>query len=408
MKKKYFFILIGILSAICPSFISCDEGEVGDYCIVDAFISSISIHSDRNNTLTIGEHMQLSLVILPDNASNNPISFSSSNQGVATVSSLGEVIAVGEGSVTITATAADGSREKGTYQLIVEKPIVQVSSIEITGLKSTMTIGEKQILSFIVLPDDATNKSVTWSSSNQSVATVSSLGEVIAVGEGPVTITATAVDGSGVEGTFELSVPFHMGYEYVDLGLPSGILWATMNVGAKAPEDYGDYYAWGDTDEWRYYDWINYKWCHGSYNTIIKYCTSSNDGSVDNKTVLDPEDDAAHVKWGGDWRMPTREEQNELLNTRYCTWTWTTQKGVAGYKVTSKINENFIFLPAAGSFYNTEILDAGSYGYYWSSSLHTSYSSCAYYLFFHSDIDGCYDRGRFNGQSVRAVCKWPQ
>ena len=192
------------------------------------------------------------------------------------------------------------------------------------------------------------------------------------------------------------------GYEYVDLGLPSGLKWATCNVGATSPEDYGCYYAWGETEEKDNYDWSTYKWCNGSKNTLTKYCTDSYFGTVDNKTVLDPEDDVAHVKWGGTWRMPTIEEQKELLNS--CTWIWTTQNGVNGYKVTSKTNGNSIFLPAAGYRDGTNLYNSGSYGFYWSSSL-SSYSSFrAYYLLFYSDYcDWTDDDGRSLGQSVRPV-----
>ena len=142
------------------------------------------------------------------------------------------------------------------------------------------------------------------------------------------------------------------GYEYVELGLPSGIKWATCNIGATKPEEYGGYYAWGETEEKSYYDWDTYKWCNGTYNSLTKYCTDSGSGRVDNKTVLDPEDDVAHIKWGGSWRMPTRDEIKELNDN--CTWQWTTLNGVNGYRVTGP-NGNSIFLPAAGYCYGTEL-----------------------------------------------------
>lgn len=190
------------------------------------------------------------------------------------------------------------------------------------------------------------------------------------------------------------------GHEYVDLGLPSGLKWATCNVGASSPEEYGGYYAWGETEEKRNYDWSTYKWCNGDAYSMTKYCTSSSYGTVDNKTVLDPQDDVAHVKWGGSWRMPTLEEQKELLNS--CTWTWTTQNGVNGYEVTGP-NGNSIFLPAAGYRYGTVLSLSGSYGGFWSSSLDESYCNIAYYLYFDSggrDWSGYY---RFFGHSVRPV-----
>ena len=188
------------------------------------------------------------------------------------------------------------------------------------------------------------------------------------------------------------------GHEYIDLGLPSGLKWATCNVGASSPEDYGGYYAWGEIEEKSNYDWSTYKWCNGSYNTQTKYCTSSSYGTVDNKTVLDPQDDVAHVKWGGTWRMPTNAEQDELRTN--CTWSWTTQNGVNGYKVTGP-NDNSIFLPAAGYRNGTEVSYRNSY--YWSSSLYRDNSYLAAYLFFGS---GGLDRGdgyRDGGRSVRPV-----
>ena len=192
------------------------------------------------------------------------------------------------------------------------------------------------------------------------------------------------------------------GHECVDLGLPSGIKWATCNVGATAPEEYGGYYAWGETEEKDDYSWSTYKWCNGSYNTMTKYCTNSSYGTVDNKTTLDLEDDVAHVKWGGSWRMPTGAEQQELLNN--CTWTWTTQNDVYGYKVTSKTNGNSIFLPAAGLRHGTGLDYSGSDGLFWSGSLYESYNNNAYYMYFYSSgyYDFYYDY-RYNGRSVRPV-----
>ena len=191
------------------------------------------------------------------------------------------------------------------------------------------------------------------------------------------------------------------GHEYIDLGLPSGIKWANMNVGASSPEDYGGYYAWGEIEEKSNYDWSTYKWCNGSYDTQTKYCTSSSYGTVDNKTVLDPQDDVAHVKWGGTWRMPTKAEQDELRTN--CTWSWTTQNGVNGYKVTGP-NGNSIFLPAAGFRVDTGVYYRGSYGLFWSSSLGIYYGSNGAYDLDFGSGDYCWnDNLRYYGQSVRPV-----
>ena len=196
----------------------------------------------------------------------------------------------------------------------------------------------------------------------------------------------------------------HNGHEYVDLGL--SVKWATCNVGANKPEDYGDYFAWGEVEPKDIYDWCTtYKYCNGSVFSLKKYCNKSsygNNGFTDNKTQLDLSDDAARVNWGGSWRMPTDAEWTELREQ--CTWTWTTQNGVYGRKVTSKTNGNSIFLPAAGYSSLSSVLSAGSYGYYWSSSLYTGSPDDALGVFFSSSK---VDRGRidrYGGQSVRPVC----
>ena len=197
----------------------------------------------------------------------------------------------------------------------------------------------------------------------------------------------------------------HNGHEYVDLGLPSGTLWATCNVGANKPEDYGDYFAWGETQPKDYYNWSTYKYCNGSATTLTKYCTNSDFGTIDNKTVLEAADDAARANWGGSWSMPTDAELTELCEQ--CTWTWTTQNGVYGYKVTSKksgYTNKSIFLPAAGYRNVSSLYYAGSDGYYWSSSLLTDYPSNARFVGFYSDFVRSSPNGRYYGYSVRPVC----
>lgn len=186
----------------------------------------------------------------------------------------------------------------------------------------------------------------------------------------------------------------------VDLGL--SVKWACCNVGATKPEEYGGYYAWGETEEKNDYTWSTYKWCRGDFDTLTKYCTSSRYGHVDNKTVLEPEDDVAHVKWGGSWRMPTADEIKELNDK--CSWTWTTRNGVNGYKVIGP-NGNSIFLPAAGIRGSTEV-DGRVTGGFWSSSLYDYYDSgYAYDLLF---LDGGHvwsGTSRDLGCSVRPVCE---
>ena len=168
-------------------------------------------------------------------------------------------------------------------------------------------------------------------------------------------------------------------HEYVDLGL--SVMWATCNVGASAPEEYGDYFAWGEVEPKEEYSWDNYKWCEdkqwhtdGYYSTwsLTKYCSNSTygkDGFTDGLKTLLPEDDAAHVNWGGSWRIPTSKEMQELLE--YCTWEVTFIDGIKGYTATSKINNNSIFLPCAG-FYNIEhsegLMSENNLGRYWTNT----------------------------------------
>ena len=158
------------------------------------------------------------------------------------------------------------------------------------------------------------------------------------------------------------------GHEYVDLGLPSGLKWATCNVGATSPEEYGSYYAWGEVEEKEFYYWSNYKYGYFDENRghcITKYCVDSYYGTVDDKIILELEDDVAHVKWGGTWRMPTEIDFDELCKN--CTSKWTTLNDVKG-RIFTGPNGNSIFFPAAG--YNVDdVYLIGGIGYYWSSSL---------------------------------------
>ena len=178
-------------------------------------------------------------------------------------------------------------------------------------------------------------------------------------------------------------------HQAVDLGLPSKTKWASCNVGATKPEEYGGYYAWGETEEKEVYDESTYK-----YYQNDEYVNLGSD-------ISGTEYDVAHVKWGGNWRMPTKEECKELIDN--CTSEWTTLNGVKGRKFTSNINGNSIFLPAAGDRWGGELYDAGSWGVYWSSAQDPSYSRYAYYLIFSSSDAHWYDDYRSYGFTVRPV-----
>lgn len=189
------------------------------------------------------------------------------------------------------------------------------------------------------------------------------------------------------------------GYDWVNLGLPSGTRWATCNVGASSPEGYGNYYAWGEVAPMAIYDWNFYRYCNGSANALTKYCNSPTYGSngfTDNLTVLEAGDDVATANWGDGWRMPTQEEMQELLENCYRTFT---DNGL----LLMGRNGNTIFLPYAGHRYETQLYHAGDEGGYWTSTLGDYPPYAASFNFSPSSLY-IYDIYRFYGMSVRAVC----
>lgn len=208
-------------------------------------------------------------------------------------------------------------------------------------------------------------------------------------------------------------------HDYVDLGLPSKTQWATCNIGASKPEGYGSVFAWGETTGYfagkENFSWYTYKWSKGNNNSLLtKYCTSSNfgyDGFTDGKKELVPTDDAAYANWGKLWRMPSIEQFEELINSKYTTITLTKQKGVNGLVIESKINGRKIFLPTAGRYNNStqnstelSIVSIGKSGYYWSRTLDEKYPEEACYLAITSNyVNADLSIVRFVGCSIRPV-----
>ena len=194
----------------------------------------------------------------------------------------------------------------------------------------------------------------------------------------------------------------------VDLGLPSGLKRASFNLGASKPKELGNYYAWGETMPKQMYDWTTYKWFAGdpfqTESTLTKYCTISSkgyNGFTDRKTVLDPEDDVAHVALGGNWRMPEYYEFEELRTM--CTWKWTSMNGVNGCTFTGP-NGSSIFLPAAGHRFKDDVVSSSSSGYYWSSSLYDKNPYLPWHLVFSSDqVQRDHWYRRCYGFSIRPV-----
>ena len=192
-------------------------------------------------------------------------------------------------------------------------------------------------------------------------------------------------------------------HDYVDLGLPSGTLWATCNVGATTPEGYGDYFAWGEIQPKTVYNWSTYKYCNGDYDRITKYCNVRGYGShgyTDYMTTLLPSDDAATTNWGSDWCMPSVDQWGELFGMTNIAWT--TQNGVNGILFTAS-NGHSLFLPDAGYRWDVGLDYVGLYGYYWSSSLNTGGPDGAWSFRFYLNGCGISSDYRDLGLSVRAV-----
>ena len=346
-----------------------DGGMTATCFVVVSAISVTGISLDKTElSLIIGDKEQLTATVVPSNATDKSVTWSSSDISVASVTAFGEITAEAPGAAIITVTTNDGDK-KATCSVTVKPIPVSVTGVSLDQASLSMFVGQTQSLTATVTPSNATNKSVTWSSSNLSVATVSSSGVVTAITEGIATIVVTTEDGGKTANcnvtVSESKVPVP---EAVDLGLPSGLKWASFNLGASKPQEFGYYYAWGETEPKDDYSWPTYKW--GKDGSLTKYCYNGRDGYdgfKDNKVFLEVMDDAASVALGGKWRMPTSEEQQELMNM--CSWKWTTMDGVEGRKVTGP-NGNSIFFPAAKSrrgtgFYNYPRPN----GFYWSSSI---------------------------------------
>ena len=344
--------------------------------------------TEHEITLEKGGNKVLEVKFTPANASNKSVTWVSSNTSVATVTD-GVVVGVAPGSTEIIAKSGNFTDK---CQVTV---VVSATSVILDLTELTLSPGETATLKATVLPEDSTDE-VEWSSSDETVATVQD-GVVTAVAEGEATITAKAGEKTA---TCKVVVP-KTPSGAVDLGL--SVYWATCNLGAAKPEDYGDYYAWGETEPKEDYSWSNYKFGTSSSGQIFKYNTINSYGSIDNKTVLEPEDDVAHVKLGGKWRMPTDAEWTELRTK--CTWTWVTNYNGSGIngRLVKATNGNSIFLPAAGYRYDTGRDKAGSRGYYWSSSLSTGFPDEAWRASFDSDNVSRYTDYRYYGLSVRPV-----
>ncbi len=280
---------------------------------------------------------------------------------------------------------------------LVNNVLYGTSPIFVSFSNVTMNVG-----STVIIPSGSGSYDVQSSNVNVASATVKGSTIIfVAVGYGTATITVTdrrSGETAAIEVTVEnnppqayLTCPDNHHPHLIDLGLPSGTKWACCNVGATAPEDYGGYYAWGETEEKNYYDSSTYQYYqNGSYVNL---------GS----DIAGTQYDVARVKWGGSWVMPTHDQQMELCDN--CTYEWTTVNGVKGGKFTSKTNGGIIFLPAAGRRLTSGLDDAGSHGYYWSSTQGPSITGSTFCLYFGSGYTDWSYANRSSGRSVRPVVR---
>lgn len=358
----------------------------------------------------------LNVTVQPEDATNKNVSWSSSDESVAHVEAVSfnqcYLVPEGEGTATITATTEDGGYT-ATCEVTVERSTGIWLDVEYVDL----LLGNQFTITATVMTADGTNPGLVWSSSNESVVAITNVLENTATIQGNKTGTAT-ITAATEDGRFSASCLVTVTYDYVEMG--DGLKWATCNVGANSPEQYGDYFAWAETTSKTEYSWATYKYMTNDlsdWRYINKYQIADGktdaiwyyDGifTGDGKTELDPEDDAATVNLGEGWRMPTRAEWENLSDTNKFVWTWTDDyngTGIKGEIVTSKVPGyvgNQIFLPAAGHHGTSQ--GEGLYGGYWSSSLDVYTTNNGIYFYFMSSITGCYQQSRSSGQPVRAV-----
>ena len=384
-------------------------------------VSQISI-SPSSATLAVGGTRQFSVTITPANATNQEVSWSSSNTSVASVNSDGLVTAKAEGQATITVTSKDGgfssratvtvsseSQEPGSYSLS-PNPLdfgdVKVGSestnrvmIRNTGKRpiqfSKVTSGDGVYLDmtvpFTLAVGEGRSFKVTFVPSEVRKYWVLISFTTDADNEADLLVQGNSTGQSGYSATTP---------EAVDLGL--SVKWASFNVGATKPEGYGDYFAWGETKPKSTYTWTTYTLAKGSHTSLTKYCTDESygyNGFTDGKKRLDSSDDAATASLGKGWRMPTVSELEELK--RNCERTWTTVNGVVGCLLTSTINGNSIFIPQAGVRADSGNMSTSG-GYCWTSDLdYDPYA--AYNIVFSENSLGYSAIARFCGLPIRAV-----
>ena len=385
-----------VKSAKCNTWPTGDNGIPEGWIVTDDGQVSVASVSLNKTSLTMisGDTYTLSATISPSNATDKTVTWSSSNPSVATVSSAGVVTAKSAGNATITVTTTDGGKT-ATCSVTVKAETIPVTGVSLDVTSMFLDPGTSKVLKATVAPSDASDKSVTLSSSDESIVKVTkrtpaSGYNVKGIAPGTAVITATTSDG-GFTATCSVQV-----LSYVDLGLPSGTRWAPYNLGATKPEDCGDYYAWGEVETKSIFRRANYKWGY----TCVKYCFQ--EPYMDQIENLELADDAAYVNWGENWRVPSEQDFQELLT--YCTMTRETYYGINGVRATSTINGNSVFFPKAG-YMSESLYQEGVNSYYWTSNVSTEDNSRA--IIYISTKDTVFSRKdnewRYYGNSIRPV-----
>ena len=390
--------------------------SAGNDFIIDAptgvaiALSENQIEPEGTATVTatvfpVTDGMSLAYELYKDSTLVNPVGGIATTDGISLNTSTGAIstTSAAGGTVKIRAVATvGGTTTNSDYVTLVVQPLTYPSAISITGPEKITEAGSSEYTkAFDTNSFTAQVLSVQWNLSGGSgVATLSQQTEqkatlaVSEVTEDEVSVTlsctATFKGGRTLTGTKAITIKERSAVGgFVDLGLPSGLLWADRNIGADAPEAFGLYFQWGDTEG--HAEGSGYNFSSTNYNS-----KGLNNISAD----LALSQDAANAALGGSCRMPTRTEFQELYDN--CTSEWTTENGVAGRRFTSKTNGNSIFFPAAGNYNGTSLGSRGTYGHYWSASFYGS--SDAYYLRFSSGLVSPQNYGsRYLGFSVRAV-----
>ena len=358
----------GDISATCTVTVTDGQGTVPGTSVENVIVEPTEAE------VQIGETLELTVRVEPEDAEYESIEWASSDTGVATVDSEGVVTGVAVGTAEITAMV-DGKAASSRISVTG----IPVESVTLEPTELRLNEGETHTLTATVLPEDATDKGIKWSSADTDIATVDGTGLVTAVSAGETTITVTTDDGGK---TATCMVTVSKGHDSVDLGL--SVKWATCNIGAENPWEYGDYFAWGETEPKEEYSMAN--------NTTFEKTISDISGN--------PEYDAAAANWGGTWRMPTKAEMQELIDE--CEWTWTELEGEAGYNITGPSGQS-IFMPASGYINSKTSYDTERYGYYWTSNPDEYSTTMSSYLSFSSFGHRIDLVGRYFGLSIRPV-----